>query len=268
MMLKSQERSQRKPYVIALRSPSSRLTPLHSAKLLNASMVCLYCPSHFSQLHSLKLSHFQFISRPVFNVAVLGYELEYLDEAISLQMKDAAKLTNFNFTDSSVASSIGVNLSVTLELRHPKPSQIANSFEIIQTPIPAIEEYTFGSEAALFGRLKHLAEMIVLRRAIRRLVIETIVTRYVAVAIGPQKRNEIDTADHLAVFARPVAAYEFNLSGVLLVKSRIVQDQYAACKFNLVTRFLPEVFTAAFNAKKQTIDSIVSWCVILVWLHP
>jgi hypothetical protein len=268
MMLKSQERSQPKPYVIALRSAHSRLASLHSAKLLYSAMVCLYGPSHTFQLHSLNLGHFHFIRRPVFNIAVFGNELEYLDETISLQMEGAPRLTYLNFAYGSVASSIGVNLAITLELCQPKPPQIANSLEIIETSVPAIEQYTFGTEAAFFGRLKHLAKMIVLRLAICRLVIEAIITGYVAVAIGPQKRDEIYTANHLAMFARPVAAYEFDLFGVLLIKSRIVQHQYAAFEINLMARFLLEVFTVGFDTQQQTVDGIVRRGVRIVWLHP
>src|SRR6185369_12290259 len=153
--------------------------------------------------------------------------------------------------DAAVASSIGVDLAITLELCQPKPSQIANSLEIIETSVPAIEQHTSWSEASLFSCKKHHSKMIILRRAIRGLVKEAIVTRNVAVAIDPQKRDEIDTTNHLAMFARPVAAYEFNLFSVLLIKSRIIQDQYAASKINLMPRFLPEVFTAAFNTQKQ-----------------
>jgi hypothetical protein len=268
MMLKPQERSQRKPYMIALRSPSPRLASLHSAKLLNASMICLYCPSHIRKLYSLKLLHFHFVRSPVFNVAVLGYELEYFDKTVSFQMKGAARLANFNFTYAAVASSVRVNLPVTLELRQPKPSQIANGFEIIEAPVPAIEHYTFRSQSALFGRCKHHSKMIILRRAICGLIIETIVTRNVPVTIGPQKSNEVDTAYDFAVFARPVAANEFNLFSVLLIKGRIVQHKYTVSEINLMTRFLPEVFAAGFNAQKQAIDGVVSGRAILVWLHP
>src|SRR5215213_3684391 len=200
MMLKSQECSQPKPYVIALCLSLSRLTSLHSAKLLYPSMVCLYCPGHLGKLHSLKLLHFYFVRRPVFNVAVPGYELEYLNEAISLQMHDAARLANPDFADAAVASSVRVNLAVTLELRQPKPSQRANSFEIIETSVPTIKQHASRRKASLFGCQQHLPEMIVLRRAICRLVIEAIVTRYVAVAIGPQKRDEVNAAYDFAMF--------------------------------------------------------------------
>ncbi len=268
MTLKSQECSQRKPYVIALRSPSSRLASLHSAKLLYSSMVCLYCKSHIRKLHSLKLRHLDFVRCPIFNVAVFGYKLEYLNEAISLQMDDGARLRNLNFADGSVASSIRVNLTIALELSQPKPSQIANGFEVIETSVPTTKQHASRPKAALFGCQQHLAKVIVLRRAIRRLVIEAIITRYVAVAIGPQKRDEVDTANHFAMFARPVAANEFDLSGVLLVESRIIEHQYATFEINLMTRFLPEVFTASFDPQQQAIDGIVSRCIILVWLHP
>jgi hypothetical protein len=268
MMLKSQERSQRKPYVIALRSTPSRLASLHSAKLLYTSMVCFYRHRHLGQLYSLKLRHFHFVGRPVFNVAVSGNELEYLNEAIPLEMNRAARLCNLNITDGSVASSVWINLAVSFQLSQPEPPQIANSLEIIQAPVPAIKQHALWLKASLTSCQQHLPEMIVLRRAIRRLVIETIVTRYVTVAIGPHQSDEVDAAYYLAMFARPVTANEFNLASVLFIKGRIIQNQYASFEFNLMTRFLPEVIATGFNTQKQAVDGIVSRRVLLVWLHP
>jgi len=267
-MLKSQKGSQRKSNVIALRSTLSRLASFDAAKLLDPPVIGLYCPCHISKLHALKLTHFHLVGRPVFNVAVFGDQLEYLYPSIPLQMHKAASLADFNFANRSVALAVRVNLPIAFELGQPKPSQFANGLQIIEAPIPAIEQDNGGGKASLLGSLKQLAEMIVFGRAIGRLIIETIVTRDVAVAIGPQKRKQVDATDHLAMFARPVAADQFNLFGVLLVESRIIQDQYARFKFNLLTRFLPEVITFDINPQKQAVDGIVSWRVILVWLHP
>jgi hypothetical protein len=135
MMLKSQECSQPKPDVIALCSTSSRLARFYSAKLLDAAMVCFYCPSHIDQLHPLKLDHLDFVCYPVFNVAVFGYKLEYLYIAVSLQMHHAAGLGNLNFADCSVSTPVRVNLAVTLELGQPKPPQGANGFEVIEAVV-------------------------------------------------------------------------------------------------------------------------------------
>jgi hypothetical protein len=225
MMLKSQERSQRKPDVIALRSSLSRLASLHSAKLFDASMIGLYRPGHILKLHPLKLRHLHFVGRPVFNVAVLGHELEYFDKSVPFQMQNRARLNNLDFADAAVALAIRINLAITLELGQPEPAQIANDFEVIDAAVPAIKQNTTWLEAALFSCQKHLAKMIVLGRAVRGLIKEAIVIRDVTVAIGPQKRDEINPANDFAMFARPVTADEFNLFGVLLVESRIVQDQ-------------------------------------------
>jgi len=267
MMLKSQKRSQPKPYVIALRSTLSRRASFYSTKLLDASMIGLYCPCHTIKLHSLKLRHFHFVRRPVFNVAVFGHKLEYLYHSIPLQMQKGARLGGLNFANSSIPASIWIDLAITFQLCQPEPSQIANGFEVIDTPVPAIEEHTSWLETSFLSCKKHLAKMIILRRAIRRLIKEAIITRYVAVAIGPQKRDEIDATNHLAMFARPMAAYEFDLFSVLLIKSRIVQHQDAASEINLMTRFLPEVIAVGINAQQQTVDGIVSRGVILIWLY-
>src|ERR1044071_2727701 len=205
MMLKSQERSQRKPYVIALRSSLSRLASLHSAKLLDAPMICLYRPCHIRKLHSLKLRHSHLVRRPVFNVAVWGHQLEYFDKAVSLQMHKGARLANLHFAYAAVACSVRINLAIALELCQPKPSQIANGFEVIEASVPTVKQDTGRLKASLFSCKKHPSKMIILRRAIRGLVKEAIVTRNVTVAIGPQKRDEINTANHLSMFTRPVA---------------------------------------------------------------
>src|SRR5437868_765622 len=142
MMLKPQKCSQPKPDVIALRSRLSRRASFYSTKLLDAPMIGLYCPRHILQLHALKLSHFHFVRRPVFNVAVWGYQLEYLNKTIPFQMQNGAELANLDFLDRPVALAIWIDLAITLQLGQPKPSQMTNGFEIIDAAVPAIKQDT------------------------------------------------------------------------------------------------------------------------------
>ena len=78
-------------------------------------MIGLDCPGHLIKLHSLKLTHFHFVGRPVFNVAVWGDQLEYLDEPISFQMLDGARLADFHFADAAQQRDrLGFDLPQTL----------------------------------------------------------------------------------------------------------------------------------------------------------
>src|SRR5437868_8630954 len=129
-------------------------------------------------------------------------------------MHDAARLRNLDLFDGAIAAAVGVHQTVLFQARQPCPFQRANQFEIRQTTVPTIKNYTAWDKAARFGSLEHLLKMIVLGQAISGLVKEAVVTRDVAVAIAPQESDEVDARDDISMFARPVARDQFNLASV------------------------------------------------------
>jgi hypothetical protein len=214
MMLKSQQRSQRKPYVIALRSALSRLATFYSAKLLNASVVLLDHLTHLRIFQPLKLSHLQLVRCPVFNAAVFGDYLEYSNQAIRLEVNHAARLAYLHSTQSPVPAAVRVNEAIAFQLRKPIPAEATDSFQVLNTGLPAIKQHTLRRKSSLGSLYQHLAEVVVVCRAVRRLVKQAVVARYISLAVSSQQSDKIYTRNDTSMLARPVAADEFNLSGI------------------------------------------------------
>ena len=201
-------------------------------------MVLLNHLTHLGVLQSLKLSHLQLVCRPVFNAAVFGNYLEHSNQPVRLEVDYAARLANLNLTQRTVPAAVRVNLAVAFQLRKPDPTKATNSLEVVETRVPAIKQHRFGRKASLFGLHQHLAKMIVLRSAVCGLVKQAVVARDVSLTIGPKQSDEIYPHDDLPMFARPVAGNKADLPGVLLIERRVIENQYARFKFNLLMRFL------------------------------
>lgn len=266
-MLKPQKRSQRKPYVIALHACPPRLASLHSAKLLYPSMILLNHLSNLRILQPLKLTHLQFVRRPVFNVAVFSNYLEYSYQPERFEVDYAARIAYLYLAHTPVAAAVWINLAIAFQLRQPYPAESTNSLEIFDARVPAIEQDTLRRKPAPAGFHQHLAEVVILGRAVRRLVKQPVVTRDVSLAISPHQSDEVYPHNDLPVFARPVTGDKVNLPGKLLVERGVVEDQHAAFKFKLVTSLLPQMLAVSLKAREQAINAIVSRRVVFVWLH-
>lgn len=266
-MLKPQKRSQRKPYVIALHASTPRLASLHSTKLLYPSMVLLNHLTHLCILQSLKLSHLQLVCCPVFNAAVFGNHLEHSYQPIRLEVDHPTRLTDLNLAQAPIPAAVRINQAIAFQLCQPVPTEAANLLEVVETSIPAIKQDALGRKSSLLGFLQHLAEVIILGRAVGRLVKQTIVAGYVSLAVSPKKGDKIYTHNYASMFARPVAADEFNLACILLVERGVIEYEHATFKIDLVASLLPEMKAVSLKARKQAIDRIVSRSVSIVWLR-
>ena len=87
--------------------------------------------------------------------------------------------------DRPIASSVRVHSPVVLEPCQPSPPDRVNLFEVHQAAIPALKKHIFRLESAILGRVNQVPEMVVLGLAIIRLVIDPVIARQVALAIGP-----------------------------------------------------------------------------------
>jgi len=257
MDFQSQESPQCKPDVIALRSPASRLASLNAAKLLDASMKVLYRPGFLRILHPHKVTHLQIIGCPVLNVSICGDCLEDFDQPILLEMHDPATLSYLYLANGSIATAVRVHLSVLFQAGQPNPIERADQLEVISAAIPAIKDHTSGMEASLTRYGKHLLKVIILGQPVSGLVVDSIIARYMTVAIAPQQSDEIDAANHILMLTRPVTADQFNLAGVRLVQSRIIKDEDARVNRDLQTGFTPQLFAAWLKALQQASERIV-----------
>ena len=87
--------------------------------------------------------------------------------------------------DRPIASSVRVHPPVVVEPCQPSPPDRVNLFEVHQAAIPAVKKHIFRLESAFLGRVNQVPEMVVLGLAIIRLVIDPLIARQVALAIGP-----------------------------------------------------------------------------------
>jgi hypothetical protein len=267
MMLKPQKRSQRKPYVIALHSPLSRLASLNAAKLLYASMILLDHLAHLRILQSLKLAHLQLVCRPVFNAAVFGNHLEYPNQSVGFEVNYAPWLCYLNLAQLPVTAAVWINLAIAFELSQPNPTKTSNGFQVVEARIPAIKQHTFRRKPAFPGFGQHLAEMVIFSCAVGGLIKQAVVAGYVSLTVSPKQSDEIYSHNDLSMFARPVAGNKVNLSGVLLIERGVVENEYARIQFNLVTSLLPEVLAVCLKTRQQAINRIVSGRVVSFWLR-
>ena len=88
-------------------------------------------------------------------------------------------------------------------------------------------------EAAGLGPLKHRQEVVVLGQAVLGLVVEPVVAGYDPIAVGPDDGDQVDAPDDPLVLARPVAADQVDLLGVVLIERRVVEDQQAALRWTM-----------------------------------
>ena len=129
--------------------------------------------------------------------------------------------------DRPIANSVRVHPPVVLEPCQPSPPDRVNLFEVHQAAIPAVKKHIFRLESAFLGRVNQVPEMVVLGLAIIRLVIDPVIARQVALAIGPLQRQQIDPLDHSMVVARPHLMDQLHLPRLRFVYDSVIQNQYA-----------------------------------------
>ena len=93
----------------------------------------------------------------------------------------------------------------------------AYRFEVGEAAVPTIEANVLGAEPALFGRLQHRKEVIILshlRLAFCRRLVQAAIAGQTAQAVGPQERGEADAFHDCMMLAAPMAADQAHLLGI------------------------------------------------------
>jgi len=144
------------------------------------------------------------------------------------------------FPDRSIARPVRVQPPVVLEPCQPPPPDRINPFEVHQAAVPAVKKHIFRLESALLGRVDQVPEMVVLRLAVIRLVIDPVITRQVALAIGPEQRQQVDPLDHSMMLARPHVMDKVHLPRVRLVQDGVIQHQDPGVQPNLRLHLQPQ----------------------------
>ena len=265
--LQAQECPQRQTNMIALRSPGSLLRSFHITELLDPAMLVLYPPGVVGIFDPLQFCHLQVIRRPVFNVIFFDDALEHPNQPLALQVHDAAFFADANLTDGYQALTIWIDQAIFFQPGQPNPLKSADFLEIRQTGVPSIKGDTLGLEAAFVRRVQHLLKVVILGQAILGFVIEAIVARNMAVAIGPPQRHEIDALHDAVMFARPVAGDQLDLAGVRLIQSRVIKDEDAVKQIDLSFSLLPHGVRVRFKTMQQASEGVVCGRSILLGLH-
>jgi hypothetical protein len=240
MVLQTQECPDRQPDVVALRPGGPDLSPFHTAALLQAPVIVLDPPALLGVGQSGQLIHLQVVRRPVFNVPVSGDDLEDADRPEPLQMDDRPPRSDRHLGDGPVSLAIEIHLPVDLQLRQEGPTADSDRLEVLQGRVPAVKGHAPWLEAAGLGLVEHRPEVVVLGQAVLALVVEPVVAGDDPVAIGPDQGDQVDAPDDPLVLTRPVAADQVDLLGVVLVQSRVVEDEQAPLAVDHRAGLVPE----------------------------
>ena len=222
-------------------------------------MVGLNGPRPLGPRLKLADSHLQVVGCPVLRVSVCRDRPKHLDEPIALEMHPPAFRFDGNRADRHVAAPIGVDLSVGLEARQPRPIVGANPLEVVEGSIPAIEHHALGLKAARLGTGQHRPEVLVLVVAPDRLVIDAEVAGNASEAVRPDHTYEIDAQDHPVMFAAPMARHQFDPLGIGLVQGGIVQSQHAALKGDQSLRLSPQRLGIGRLSCEQAREGVMGW---------
>lgn len=89
-------------------------------------------------------------------------------------------------TQGAQGTPVGIDEAIGLESGQPALAEVAHRLEIVQATVPTVEEHTLWPEGTLMGALHQRLKVVVLAQTIRFLVVEAVVTGYLALAIAPQ----------------------------------------------------------------------------------
>jgi hypothetical protein len=117
--LQALEGAQGPTNVVALGASKANLGALDAAELLNATMVGFDGPGILGTAQRGEFIHRKVVGGPVFTAAVLGSELEDLDQTIAFQMDERAGGAELDLREGFKPLTLWIDLTVALELRQP-----------------------------------------------------------------------------------------------------------------------------------------------------
>ena len=112
--------------MIALRDFQPVLPAFHTGELLQTPVVGFDLPGIQGIPSRLFDGHVQPAGRPIFRVAVFGHRPKYLDPAIALEMHHQALRRDEDVANRPIATAIGADFPVLLELCKLVPAEGAH----------------------------------------------------------------------------------------------------------------------------------------------
>ncbi len=164
-------------------------------------MVLLDLPTHLGNLQPSGVIHLQIVGSLLLRRTVLGNDPKHLQHAIVLKMDYCAGYRDVSIPNQPIASPVQVAPPVVFEPCQPSPSDRIDLPKIQQAAVPAVKKHVFRLESARLGRVDQVPEIVILGLAIIRLVIDPVITRQMALVIGPKQRQQVDPFDTSIVLA-------------------------------------------------------------------
>ena len=188
---------------------------------------------------------------------VRGDYPEHSDQSVSFQMHLRSRLGNPPRFQCPLRLVVDTHPPIRFQSRQPSPATVPDQPQVVHARVPTIEENALGRETPLPRGQQHGEEMLVLRDAIMRFVVDAVINRDDAVAIGPDESNEVDAVDDGVMLARPVPGDQVHLPGVGFVERRVVTDEDAFRSINERGDFLPQSGGIGFEAVQEAGEGIV-----------
>ena len=245
--------------MVALLDFQPVLPAFHSGELLQAPMVGFDLPGIQGTPSRLFDGHIQPAGRPIFRVAVFVHCPKYFDPAIALEMNDQALRWDEDIADRPIATVVGADFPVFLELGQPVPTKGAYQLQVRQPRVPAVKRHQLRLKAALAGLRKHVLKMVVLAQSVLAFVVEAKVARQTALPVGPYQRNQVDALHHLLMLPRPVSSDQRHVTGVGLIQGAVIDYQHAFSQVYQWLDFLPQPLAVGRQTLQQTRVGVMRW---------
>jgi hypothetical protein len=196
--------------------------------------------------------HRQVADRPEFNAAVWGRNLEDLDQTIAFQMNDQPVPWNQYVANRLVARVRGIYQAIRFQLGQPRPVQVADQFQVVQTGVLTVEAGQVRLKPTDGGSQQHCPKVVIFAQLVVRLIVYPKVTGSMRFAIRPQQADQVDALHHLAMFARPMPRDQVHRLRIKLVQRTIINHQHTAHQAAARPHFLPQRLAIRLTPVLQT----------------
>src|SRR5574340_1286948 len=211
--LQTQKRADRKADMVSLSHRPPHLATFHPAVLLQTPVVRLDGPRLLRVAQPLHRAQLQITAGPVLRVAVCGHDPKHFDQPVTRQPHYRSRRRDRGVADGHGGTTLPANQTVALQPRQPTPAKRTQQLKIVQAAVPTVEADTAWRQAPVPQPPQQGTKQGVFAEAVVRLVVNGPIAGHMTVAVGPQKRQQLDAVHHGVVFARPVRMDQGDLAG-------------------------------------------------------
>lgn len=243
--------------MVALAIGGAELAAFDAGELFESAVILLDGPGEFGESQSMEFVHAEVVGGPMCRVAVWGNDPKHFGLTIARQPDHRSGGGDRLLIDGPRLAVIETDLAIAFQSREENPAETSDVLEVFDAGVPTVEEHGSGLKAAFVSGLEHLREVIVLRLLIALLVVNAIVAGIKSVAVGPDRRDQIDAADDGMMIAGPVISHQFDVLGPGLVERRIIDDQHPAGRLDQRSNLVLERGGIRFETMQRRVNE--SW---------